>query len=118
MTNDGIAGKTALVTGGSRGIGREISMLLGKAGAKVAINYVNDGQAALAVQTRITDTGGEAIAVQGDVSETKQVDAMVAETEAALGPVDILVCNAGIGECKSRSNSGPRKRSDNLIVAE
>ena len=98
MTNDGIAGKTALVTGGSRGIGREISLLLGKAGAKVAVNYVNDEQAALAVQTQITNAGGEAIAVQGDVSETKQVDSMLGETEAALGSVDILVCNADIGE--------------------
>ena len=98
MARDGISGKTALVTGGSRGIGREISLLLAEAGCKVAVNYVKDAGAAAAVEARIGDAGGEAIAVQGDVSEAAEVSAAIEQTEAALGPIDILVCSAGIGE--------------------
>lgn len=90
-------GKTALVTGGSRGIGRAICLRLAEEGAAVAVNYQGNAAAADNVRTRIVDGGGRAITVQGNVAHEADVAAMVAATERALGPVDLLVCNAGIG---------------------
>ena len=96
MTRDGLAGRTALVTGGGRGIGRAICRRLAAAGVKTAINYVSDVEAAAAVKTEIERGGGDACTVQADVSQPDQVAAAVAAAEAALGPIDLLVCNAGI----------------------
>lgn len=89
--------RTALVTGGSRGIGRAICLKLAGEGAAVAVNYQGNRTAAEAVCREISDAGGRALAVQGDVSQDDDVAAMVHTTEAELGPVDLLVCNAGIG---------------------
>ena len=91
------ANKTALITGGSRGIGRAICLRLSEEGAAVAVNYQGNQSAAETVCKRIEDAGGRAIAIQGDVSDEAAVDAMVARTETELGPIDLLVCNAGIG---------------------
>lgn len=90
-------GKTALVTGGSRGIGRATCLRLAKEGAAVAVNYQGNAAAAEEVRKQIVDAGGRAIAVQGNVAEEADVAAMVAATEQELGPIDLLVCNAGIG---------------------
>ena len=91
------SGRTALVTGGSRGIGQAICARLAAGGARVAINYRKEKAAAEAVRDAIIGAGGEAVTVAGDVSDPDHVNAMIAETESALGPIDLLVCNAGIG---------------------
>jgi 3-oxoacyl-[acyl-carrier protein] reductase len=89
--------RVALVTGGSRGIGQAIAISLAEAGASVAVNYLAQTAAADSVVKAIRDKGGKAVAVQADVSKAADVARMMAETETALGPVDVLVNNAGIG---------------------
>ena len=88
--------RVALVTGGSRGIGRAICLRLAREGAAVAVNYRAEATAAAAVIEAIEKAGGRATAVQADVSRRTEVDAMVARVTAGLGPIDILVNNAGI----------------------
>ncbi|MGI8941988.1 MAG: 3-oxoacyl-[acyl-carrier-protein] reductase [Actinomycetota bacterium] len=86
----------ALVTGGSRGIGRAIARALAADGFAVAVNFVgNEGAAKDAVEAIASD-GGEAITVQADVSDSSQVDALFDEVEERLGPVNVLVNNAGV----------------------
>ena len=91
-----VQGKIALVTGGSRGIGRATSLALAGAGAKVAINYKTHFADAEAVCAEIGSQGGQAVAVQADVSITAQVDGMVQQVEDQFGSVAVLVNNAGI----------------------
>ena len=88
--------KVMVVTGGSRGIGASIAKLAGRAGYKVAVNYVKNAQAADEVVKEIRAAGGEAIAVRADVGDENQVRAMFAEVDAKLGKVDVLVNNAGV----------------------
>jgi NAD(P)-dependent dehydrogenase (short-subunit alcohol dehydrogenase family) len=85
-----------LVTGGSRGIGASIAKLAGRAGYRVAVNYVKNARAADEVVKEIRAAGGEAIAVRADVGDEDQVKAMFAEVDTALGKVDVLVNNAGV----------------------
>lgn len=92
----GLKDRIALVTGGSRGIGAAVAIALAKAGADVAVNYRERAVAANAVCSEITGTGRKAIAVQADVSVSADVSRMVAEVEAQLGGIDILINNAGI----------------------
>jgi len=87
-----LAGKVALVTGASRGIGAAVAVALGAAGARVAVNFRQEAAAAEQVARAI----GQALAVQADVADASTVAAMLAAVEAGLGPVDILVNNAGI----------------------
>jgi len=89
-------GKRAIVTGGSRGIGRGIALALAKEGARVTVNYTANEDAAREVVEKITAAGGQAIAVQADVSNKAQVDTMVAEVERRFGGIDVLVNNAGV----------------------
>ena len=96
MSDHGIAGRVALVTGGSRGIGRAISEQLAAAGARVAVNYRSDHDAAAETVAAIQSAGGTATAVAADVSNETDVDRLITDVEAALGPVDLLVNNAGI----------------------
>ena len=91
-----LTGKTALVTGGSRGIGRAICLELADRGADVALCYAG-GEAAAAETVRLCEERGvKALAVRCDVSDGAQVKAMVDETVRAFGGLDILVNNAGI----------------------
>ncbi len=89
-------GKVAIVTGSSRGIGRAIALKLASLGAKVVVNYNKGAQAAQEVVEQIKAQGGEAIAVQADVSKFEEAQRLVEETLKAFGKVDILVNNAGI----------------------
>jgi len=89
-------GKIALVTGGSRGIGRAVALALARAGALMAVNYNTHAADAEAVCAEITSQGGHAMAVQADVSISKQVHEMVRQVERQLGTVAVLVNNAGI----------------------
>ncbi|HSG78244.1 MAG TPA: 3-oxoacyl-[acyl-carrier-protein] reductase [Acidimicrobiia bacterium] len=88
--------RVALVTGGSRGIGRAIAEHLGATGHRVAVNYHSSPGAAEDVVAAITAGGGEAVAVGADVADPDAITAMVAEVAERLGPVDVLVNNAGI----------------------
>lgn len=88
--------RVALVTGGSRGIGRAVAIRLAQAGHHVAINYQFSVGAADEVVDAIKSAGGNAIAVQADVGKTADVERLFAETTERLGPVAVLVNNAGI----------------------
>jgi 3-oxoacyl-[acyl-carrier protein] reductase len=91
-----LAGKVAVVTGGSRGIGRAVCMRLAKMGAKVVINYVSRPDAAEETKAAIEAQGGECLLVQFNVAETAEVQAAFKQITDECGRVDILVCNAGI----------------------
>jgi 3-oxoacyl-[acyl-carrier protein] reductase len=88
--------QVAVVTGGSRGIGRATARLFAQRGAAVCVNYAMHADAAEALVAEITTAGGRAIAVAADVADSAAVEAMIAHTEAELGPVTILVNNAGV----------------------
>ena len=88
-------GKVAIVTGGSRGIGRAIALRLAAAGARVVVNYHSNSAAADQVVAEICSTGGEAVAVQADVGQPAQAQALVDATQKVYGRVDVLVNNAG-----------------------
>ena len=89
-------GKTALVTGASRGIGRAIALRLAAEGASVAINYAGNTAKAEETKAAIEAAGGKAALFQADVSDSAQVEQMVAAVTEAFGTIDILVNNAGI----------------------
>ena len=91
-----LAGRVALVTGGGRGVGRAISLALAEDGAAVAVNYRRDADAAEETAQAIAAAGGTASAYQAAVDDFEQDAEMVAAVEAELGPVSILVNNAGI----------------------
>ena len=93
---DSLKGKVALVTGGSRGIGRAIVERLSRAGAAVAVNYASQAAAAEKAVGEITAAGGQALAIQADVSRVPEVVRLFDETIARFGKLDILVNNAGI----------------------
>ena len=88
--------RVALVTGGSRGIGRAIALQLARSGHLVAVNYSRSGDAADEVAKAIAEAGGQAVTVQADVGDQEQVTAMVDRVANELGSVEILVNNAGI----------------------
>ncbi len=91
-----LAGQVAIVTGASRGIGRAIALSLASEGAKVVVNYASSGAAAEAIVQDIETQGGEAIALQANVSQADQVDNLIKAAMDKWGRVDILVNNAGI----------------------
>jgi len=93
--------RVALVTGGSRGIGRAVAISLADAGAAVAVNYREKATEARNVVETIRAAGGRAMAVGADVSRAAQVSEMMAACERELGPVDVLVNNAGVGLVRS-----------------
>ena len=88
--------QVAIVTGGSRGIGKAIALELASLGANVAINYASSSSAAESVADTINNAGGKAIAIKADVSKSEEVDALIGSTIEKLGKIDILVNNAGI----------------------
>ena len=90
------AGQIALVTGGSRGIGRAIAIALGRNGAQVAVNYMHDADGAAAVSDQICQAGGGALAVQCDVRDAESVQGMFESVLTRWKRIDILVNNAGI----------------------
>jgi len=93
-----LAGKTALVTGASKGIGASIAKHLAAAGASVVVNYASSKAGADKVVAEITAAGGTAIAIQGDVAKPADITRLVAEAKTAFGKLDILVNNAGVYE--------------------
>jgi 3-oxoacyl-[acyl-carrier protein] reductase len=97
---DELIGKVALVTGGSRGIGREIALAFAEAGAHVAVGYKERADAAQEVVKLISGKGGKAVALQAEVSKPDQAARLVRETESRLGALAILVNNAGVAQAK------------------
>ena len=91
-----LEGKTALVTGSSRGIGQAIAESLAADGAAVVINYARNKQPAEAVVNNILGKGGKAIAVQADISKPAEASRLFSEAEKAMGRLDIVVANAGV----------------------
>jgi 3-oxoacyl-[acyl-carrier protein] reductase len=91
-----LAGRVALVTGGSRGIGRAVCLHLAEAGAAVVVNYAGNAQAAEEVVAHITQKGGQALAVQADISRADEVTKLFDTVLDTYGKLDILVNNAGI----------------------
>jgi NAD(P)-dependent dehydrogenase (short-subunit alcohol dehydrogenase family) len=89
-------GQVALVTGGARGIGRAIVQRLAREGAAVCVNYASNAEAARSLQTEVAATGGRVQSVAADVADEAAVQAMIDRTTAELGPVTILVNNAGV----------------------
>ena len=96
MADRDLSGRVALVTGGSRGIGRAICRRLAQAGAWVAVNYATNEEAAAETLAQVQADGGEGGCYGADVSSFEATDAMFRRIEADRGPVDLLVTNAGI----------------------
>ncbi len=94
--SSGLNGKTALVTGGAKGLGRAVALKLAEMGAQVAVNYNTSADEAEEVARIIAGAGARSMAVQADVSNLDQVTRMISEVEDGLGSVDVLVNNAGI----------------------
>ena len=92
----GLADRVALVTGGSRGIGKAVVTLLASYGAKVVVNYVSDERAAAETVAEAKELGGDVVAIQADVAKTDEGERLVNETVERFGRVDFLICNAGI----------------------
>ncbi|HEX2932008.1 MAG TPA: SDR family oxidoreductase [Candidatus Binatia bacterium] len=91
-----LEGKAALITGGSRGIGRAIAERLAADGATVVVNYARNKESAQEVVSSIVAKGGKALAVQADVSNHAQIRRLFSDAEKAVGPLDIVVANAGV----------------------
>ena len=91
-----LTGKTAVVTGGSRGIGRAICLKLAGQGANIVLNYAGNAAAAEETRAACEALGVRALAVQGDVADPAACNALIDTAIEAFGQVDILVCNAGI----------------------
>lgn len=96
--SDAFRGRVALVTGGSGGIGQAISLALAAEGALVAVHYSRGREAAGKVVSQITDQGGRAVALGADLSSATAPGELVTATEQALGPIELLVSNAGLGQ--------------------
>jgi 3-oxoacyl-[acyl-carrier protein] reductase len=95
---NGLKGKVAVVTGASKGIGASIAEHLAAEGVSVVVNYASSKAGAEAVVKRVKEKGGEAIAIQADVSKPEEIKRLFSETKAAYGTLDVLVNNAGVYE--------------------
>ncbi|MDE2900021.1 MAG: 3-oxoacyl-[acyl-carrier-protein] reductase [Chloroflexota bacterium] len=89
-------GRVALITGGSRGIGRAIALQLASQGMRIVVNYVSNADAAAEVVKRVEEAGSQAVALQADVTRGEDVERLFAQAAEAFGSVEILVNNAGI----------------------
>src|SRR6267154_1554921 len=91
-----LSGKVVLVTGAQQGIGRAIALRCAAAGADVAVNWLDDEGAANDIADEIRASGRRALTVRGDVGQLAEIEAIVAAVETQLGPIDVLVNNAGV----------------------
>src|SRR5215207_11346303 len=94
----GLADRVALVTGGSRGIGKAVVGLLATCGANVVVNYVRDEAAAASAVSMAQTHGVKAVAIRADVSQVSEAERLLQETVEHFGRIDFLICNAGIWE--------------------
>jgi 3-oxoacyl-[acyl-carrier protein] reductase len=98
MTKLGLTDRVALVTGGSRGIGKAVVDLFASCGAHVVVNYIKDEDAAMATVNLARAQGVQALAIQADVSQLSEAEKLLQQTIEHLGRVDFVICNAGIWE--------------------
>ncbi len=106
-----LGGKRALITGGSRGIGRAAVLLFARLGARVAFSFARDREAAGALEG---EAGGQAAALEADLSRVEAAEDLVARAEAALGGLDILVVNHGIWKRAPLAELGPEEWAETL----
>jgi 3-oxoacyl-[acyl-carrier protein] reductase len=111
-----LEGKGAIVTGGSRGIGRAVSVMFGRLGARVAVNYVRNEAAARETVDAVAAAGGEAFAVQADVSQPAATQRLVATAVERFGALDVLVVNQGIWKRASIDAMTPEQWDETLNV--
>lgn len=116
MGEQEFSGRIALVTGGSRGIGRACALMLAGKGASVAVNYRSSAEAAQEVVDSVTAAGQRAMAVQADVSDETQVASMIETVERELGPVELLINNAGVFHFVSHEDSDLAVWNETLAV--
>ena len=109
-----LEGRIALVTGGSRGIGRAVCVLFGRLGAKVCVNYVRDEAAAQETVALIQNAGGTAFASRADVSRFEEAGRLVAETTRTFGGLDLLVANHGIWKRAPIEDMTPEQWSETI----
>jgi NAD(P)-dependent dehydrogenase (short-subunit alcohol dehydrogenase family) len=114
MSNQEFAGRVALVTVASKGIGAGIAKALGQAGANVAVAYAHDHEAAEHVGAEIQAASGSAMAVQCDLNRTEDIEAMIAKTVATFEPIHILFNNAGV--CDGQACSASQSIQDQLLA--
>ena len=107
MAEQDLAGRTALVTGGAKGIGRAICLRLAASGARVAVNYLTSEAAAAETGDSIRAAGGECGLYQGDVTDIDATREMLQAIERDLGPVELLVTNAGIASFNDNTEMAP-----------
>ncbi|MEX0714560.1 MAG: SDR family NAD(P)-dependent oxidoreductase [Pirellulales bacterium] len=107
MSDRPLAGRTALVTGGAKGIGRSCCLRLAEAGADVAINYLTSGEQARETAELVRQAGVRAHLVRADVASANEVAAMVGEVGDQLGPVDLLINNAGVFHLLPHEETSP-----------
>jgi 3-oxoacyl-[acyl-carrier protein] reductase len=103
MIEKDLSGRTALITGGSRGIGRAIALKLARHGADIAVNYLSRDEDAIAAKELVEKEGVKCVLVKGDVSEPASVEEMVARTRETLGGIAILVANAAVSILESHN---------------
>ena len=108
MTTRELQGRTALVTGGAKGIGRSCCELLAAAGANVAVNYLTSEQAARETAEAVEAAGVKALLCQGDLADQDQVASIIEQIERQLGPIDLLVNNAGVFDYVSHEKTTPQ----------
>ena len=113
---DDLAGKVALVTGASRGIGRAVAVALARAGVDVAVNYRERREEAECVAGEVRDLGRRAIAIQANVARSAEVARMVDAVHSELGPVEILVNNAGIARAQKLEDIREEDWNDLIAV--
>jgi 3-oxoacyl-[acyl-carrier protein] reductase len=109
-------GRVALVTGGSGGIGQAVSLALAAEGTLVAVHYSRGREAAEKVAAQITDQGGRAVALGADLSSPTAPVELVDATEAALGPIDLLISNAGVGRRRTLEELTTAEFDETLAV--
>ena len=97
-TNECLTGKVALITGGSKGIGKGVAIALARAGAQVVVTYMSDGSAAEALVSEIGSD--KALAVRSDASSMADIESLVKETVGKFGGIDILIANAAVSPSK------------------
>jgi 3-oxoacyl-[acyl-carrier protein] reductase len=112
--NKQLNGKTALITGGSRGIGAAIAKRLAADGANVAITYAKDASAASTVVNAVERDGGKAVAIQADAADVEAVKGAIEKTVATFGRLDVLVNNAGTAIPKTFEET-TREEMDRVI---